>query len=101
MRFAFSLIFVYYFVLIAQILVVFYMMKYKFNIVEALKENGYNTNYIRLNKVLSEATMTKFRKNDTSITIDNLERLCKLLNCQPGDILEYVPDTPDTTNQDL
>ena len=22
----------------------------------------------------------------------NLERVCKLLNCQPGDILEYVPD---------
>lgn len=68
------------------------MMKYKINVVEALKEKGYNTNYIRINKILGEATMTKFRKKDTSITIDNLERVCKLLNCQPGDIIEYVPD---------
>lgn len=68
------------------------MMKYKINVVEALKEKGYNTNYIRINKILGEATMTKFRKKDTSITIDNLERVCKLLNCQPGDIIEYIPD---------
>ena len=68
------------------------MMNYKFNVVEALKEKGYNTNFIRINKIFSEATMTKFRKNDTTITIDNLERVCKLLNCQPGDIIEYIPD---------
>ena len=28
----------------------------------------------------------------TAIRFSTLENLCKELNCQPGDILEYVPD---------
>lgn len=27
-----------------------------------------------------------------SITFETLNRICEYLNCQPGDILEYVPD---------
>lgn len=27
-----------------------------------------------------------------AIRISTLEKLCTVLNCQPGDILEYVPD---------
>ncbi len=68
------------------------MVKYKFNVVDKLKEAGYNPSYIKENKIFSESTMTKFRKKDTNITIINLETVCKLLHCQPGDILEYVPD---------
>lgn len=72
-------------------------MKYKIDLITALKEAGYNSNYIRNNKIFSESTMTKFRNGNTKITVENLEILCKLLNCQPGDILEYVPDdTPPT-----
>jgi putative transcriptional regulator len=26
------------------------------------------------------------------IRFDTLEAICKILNCQPGDILEYVPE---------
>jgi len=29
------------------------------------------------------------------IRFDTLEKLCKVLNCQPGDILEYLPDEPN------
>ncbi len=28
------------------------------------------------------------------IRFDTLEAICKALNCQPGDILEFVPDQP-------
>jgi putative transcriptional regulator len=28
------------------------------------------------------------------IRFDTLEAICRILNCQPGDILEYVPDEP-------
>ncbi|GMA65757.1 helix-turn-helix transcriptional regulator (plasmid) [Alicyclobacillus fastidiosus] len=33
-------------------------------------------------------------KNGTvkHITVDNLNALCRVLGCQPGDLLEYVPD---------
>jgi len=27
------------------------------------------------------------------LDMDHLDRLCKALNCQPGDLLEYIPDT--------
>lgn len=35
--------------------------------------------------------------NGQSLTLKTLDRLCNYLNCQPGDILEYVPDNPDDT----
>lgn len=68
------------------------MIKYKLDIVNALKDRGVNPGYIRENKIFSESTMTKFRKKDTHITVDNIDIVCKLLNCQPGDIIEYIPD---------
>ena len=33
--------------------------------------------------------------NNKSVTIDTINQLCAILNCQPGDILEYVPDNQD------
>lgn len=29
-----------------------------------------------------------------AVKLDTLNKICKALNCQPGDILEYVPDEP-------
>ncbi len=69
-------------------------MKYKFNIIAALKEKGYTSNKIRNEKIMSESTMQKFRTGEM-VSTDNITRLCKLLNCQPGDILEYVSDEKD------
>ncbi len=28
----------------------------------------------------------------TAVRLETLEAICKALDCQPGDILEYVPD---------
>lgn len=30
-----------------------------------------------------------------AIKIDTLNKICKALECQPGDILEYVPDAEE------
>lgn len=27
-----------------------------------------------------------------AVKLDTLNKICKALNCQPGDILEYIPD---------
>ena len=32
-----------------------------------------------------------------AIKLDTLEKICKALDCQPGDILEYVPDEEERT----
>lgn len=31
-----------------------------------------------------------------AIRFTTLDAICRALNCQPGDILEYVPDDPDS-----
>ena len=66
-------------------------MIYKFNIIAALREKGYTPIRVRKEKILSESTMQKFRTGEM-VSTDNIERLCKLLGCQPGDIIEYIPD---------
>lgn len=66
-------------------------MRYKFDIIAALREKGYRSTRIRNEKILSESTMQKFRTGEM-VSTDNIERLCRLLDCQPGDIIEYVPD---------
>ena len=58
---------------------------------EALKEKGYTSYRLRQDKIFGEATMTKFRRKEY-INFDNLNLLCELLNCQPGDIIEYVKE---------
>lgn len=63
-------------------------IKYKIDIIKALKEKGYNTNRIRKEKIFSEGTMTKFRNGDL-VTLATLGTLCQLLDCQPQDIIEY------------
>ena len=30
-----------------------------------------------------------------AIRFSTLESICKVLDCQPGDILEYIPDKPE------
>ena len=65
-------------------------VKYKIDVLAALKAAGFNTNRIRKEKLLSESTLQRLRGGEL-VSGENLGRLCKLLNCQPGDILEYVP----------
>ena len=66
-------------------------VKYKINILNALKEKGYNTTRIRKEKILSESTLQAFRSGEL-VSWKNIERLCELLQCQPGDFLEYAPE---------
>ncbi|MDD6156726.1 MAG: helix-turn-helix transcriptional regulator [Lachnospiraceae bacterium] len=30
-----------------------------------------------------------------AVKLDTLNKICKVLDCQPGDILEYIPDEED------
>lgn len=66
-------------------------LRYKVDVLNALKEKGYNTNKIRTKGLLSQSTLQKFRKNQ-GVSWENLETLCKLLECQPGDLIEFVDE---------
>lgn len=65
------------------------MIKYKTDIIQLLKDAGYNTHVIRKNNLLSEGILQSLRKNQY-ISLTNLGRICDLLKCQPGDIIENV-----------
>lgn len=67
------------------------MIKYKIDVLEALKSRGYSTYKIRNDKILNEATLQKLRSGKY-INMENLDKLCILLGCQPGDLLEFIPD---------
>ncbi|MFI3226993.1 MAG: helix-turn-helix transcriptional regulator [Clostridia bacterium] len=67
---------------------------YKINILEELKIKGYSTYRLRKEKLLGEATIQKLRNNEL-VSWENISTICKLLQCQPGDIMEYVPDSKD------
>lgn len=58
----------------------------------ALMEQKELTTYkIRKGKIISESTLQNIREGKR-ITTDSIAALCQALDCQPGDILEYVPD---------
>jgi putative transcriptional regulator len=63
-------------------------LKYKINVIEALKEKGFSSYTLRKDKLLSESTIQKLR-GGVAVSWENLETLCKLLDCDIGDILEY------------
>ena len=66
-------------------------LRYKIDILKALKEKGYNTNVIRTKALFSQSTVQKFR-NQQGVSWENLETLCRLLDCQPADLIEYVKE---------
>ena len=45
--------------------------------------------------VISSPTLAKLGNGETILTTV-LCQLCKFLQCQPGDIMEYVPDENET-----
>lgn len=67
-------------------------IKYKLDVLEALKKKGYSTYRIRKDKLLAESTVQAFRRGDM-VSVDNIARICELLGCQPGDILEYESES--------
>jgi DNA-binding Xre family transcriptional regulator len=42
---------------------------------------------------LTPNTVARFAKGEP-VSLDIIERICAALGCQPGDIVEYVPDGP-------
>lgn len=58
-----------------------------FNILDERKLNKY---YLRKNG-LNPKVVDALSKNN-NVNVSTIISLCKLLNCQPGDIMEYVPD---------
>ena len=66
-------------------------IQYKANILELLKESGYNTNRLRKEKIMGESYIQQLR-HDELVSWKVINLVCKLTGSQPGDLLEYTPD---------
>lgn len=59
---------------------------------ELLKEKGYTTYKIRREKLIGQGTLTALKNGTGGLDAKTIARLCDVLGCQPGDLMEYVPD---------
>ena len=55
------------------------------SIAELQKQAGYSANI-----------STRLR-NDTYVSLESVEKICRVLNCKVDDIVEFVPDRNDDT----
>lgn len=69
-----------------------YLHMISFNPLNNVLKNRKLTQYKLIEKgVLSPAETTRINFNH-NFTLNFINRLCKALDCQPGDIIEYLPD---------
>lgn len=66
-------------------------LRYKLDLMQELKKAGYNSNRIRKEKIIGQATLQQLR-NGELVSWKTINTICMLLDCQPGDFLEYVKD---------
>ena len=63
-------------------------IQYKMDVLSELKKNGYSTYRLRKEKIFGEATIQKIRQGEL-VSWENMSTVCRLLGCQPGDIVGY------------
>lgn len=71
------------------------MLIYKIDVISELEKIGINTSTAKKTGVFAQTTMKKFKEKDTSISLDNLNRLCCVLEMQPRDIIKYIETDED------
>ena len=70
----------------------FFIWKLKINTLYLLRIYKHiNNQLIRKNKIFTESQLQQLR-NDRLVTQDTLNKICTILECQPGYLLEYLPD---------
>lgn len=61
-------------------------------LITKMKDQGVTSYTVRKNNLMGQATY-KALMNGGYIDMHTLESLCDYFKCQPGDLLEYKPDT--------
>lgn len=59
--------------------------------VKLLDEKGVTSYTVKRDNIIGQATFRKIKKGG-AIDTRTIAKICKILKCQPGDILEYIPD---------
>ena len=64
-------------------------LRYKIDILSALKNKGYSTTRIREEKLIGQSYLQQLRHGEL-VSWKTIDTLCRLLECNVGDIVEYV-----------
>ena len=56
-----------------------------------MANQGITSYTLKRDNIIGQATFKKIKEGG-DIDTRTIAKLCKLLNCQPGDILEYTPE---------
>lgn len=59
-------------------------------LLKKFKEKNITSYTIKKEKIIGQATWKKIHENG-HIDTRTIETLCEYFNCQPGDIIEYIP----------
>lgn len=73
------------------------LLVYKIDVLETLKEAGYNTTKLRKEKLLNESAIQYLREGKP-VGAKALNNICKLLEMQPGNILKFVENENTENN---
>ncbi len=70
------------------------MIRYKINVLDALKEKGYTTYRLRKEALLGDSTIARLRKSEP-IAWKALDQICTMLKCNVGDVIEHLEDSAE------
>ncbi|NLD59687.1 MAG: helix-turn-helix transcriptional regulator [Clostridiales bacterium] len=59
---------------------------------EMMRAKGWTNSRVRKEGLVGQATYAKLMKNEGYVDTRTIDNLCRVLGCQPGDIMEYVED---------
>lgn len=60
-------------------------------LIALMQERGVTSYTVKNQKIIGQATYKKIMQGG-DIDTRSIDRLCRYFSCQPGDILEYIPD---------
>lgn len=66
---------------------------------DLLKQRNKTMYDLRKDKVIGTATLEKMRKGEGNVDTRSIDKLCEYLDCQPGDLMEYIPAENEKTPQ--
>ena len=64
-------------------------IRYKVDVLAELKKNGYSSTRIREEKLIGQSYLQQLRRGEL-VSWKTLDTICSLLECQPGDLIEFV-----------
>ena len=66
-------------------------IRYKVDILAELKKKGFSSTKIREEKLIGQSYFQQLRHGEL-VSWKTIDTICSLLQCQPGDLIEFVEE---------